>query len=143
MSAELLYSEILDEYKRLTTKEERIAYLRKQEHFGLLEFLKAVFHPKITFDVIVPEYRPAIEPAGLNFTYLDMEMRKIYRFIKNHPARPENLGADRQTSLLKIILESLHKDEAELLIKMIHKDLGVETLDTKIVKEAFPNLDLG
>ena len=72
-----------------------------------------------------------------------MEMRKIYRFIKNHPGRPPNLGADRQTSLLKIILESLHKDEAELLIKMIHKDLGVETLDTKIVKEAFPNLDLG
>ena len=72
-----------------------------------------------------------------------MEMRKIYRFIKNHPARPENLGGDRQTSLLKIILESLHKDEAELMIKMIHKDLGIETLDTKIVKEAFPNLDLG
>jgi hypothetical protein len=29
------------------------------------------------------------------------------------------------------------------MVKMIHKDLGIETLDTKMVKEAFPNLDLG
>jgi hypothetical protein len=143
MSAELLYSEILDEYKKLQTKEERIFYLRKQEHFGLLEFLKCVFHPKIIFDVIIPEYRPAIEPAGLNFTYLDMEMKKVYRFIKSHPGRPAGLSADRQTSLLKNVLESLHKDEAELMIKMIHKNLGIEELNKKIVKEAFPNLDLG
>ena len=143
MSAEILYSEILEAYEKIQTKEERITYLRKQEHFGLLEFLKCVFHPKITFDVIIPEYRPAIEPAGLNFTYLDMEMKKVYRFIKSHPGRPAGLSADRQTLLLKIILESLHKDEAELLIKMFHKNLGVESLNKKIVKEAFPNLDLG
>lgn len=143
MSAELLFSEILDEYVKLNTNEERVTLLRKHEHHTFLEFMKCVFHPKIKFDVIVPEYRPAIEPAGLNYTYLDMEMRKIYRFIKNHPERPENLSFDRQTSLLKIVLESLHKDEAELLIKMIHKDLGIESLTKKIVKESFPNLDLG
>jgi hypothetical protein len=37
----------------------------------------------------------------------------------------------------------IHKDEAELMIKMIHKNLGIEELNKKIVKEAFPNLDLG
>jgi len=72
-----------------------------------------------------------------------MEMKKVYRFIKNHPGRPAGLSADRQTSLLKNVLESLHKDEAELMIKMIHKNLGIEELNKKIVKEAFPNLDLG
>ncbi len=40
------------------------------------------FNPYVKFDVEVPEYRPSIEPAGLNHTYLDMEVSKLYRFIE-------------------------------------------------------------
>ena len=143
MSAEVLYSEIFDEYKKLTDKSEQVALLRKHDHQRFRYFLQLAFNKKIKFDVDIPTYRPAPEPAGLNFTYLDIEMAKMYRFISEHPKRPQGLTPEKQKSLILVVLESLHKDEAELLVNLIKKDLGIPTLTKKIVQEAFPDLDLG
>jgi hypothetical protein len=140
MSSEKLYSEIFEEFDTCTTKAERINCLRKYDHPRFRIFLQAVFNPDIQFDVWVPPYRPAVEPAGLNYTYLDQEMVKVYRFVKNHPSRPHGLDAERQKSLLVVILESLHKDEAALMVKMFNKDLEVKFLTVNLVKEAYPNL---
>lgn len=140
MSAEKLYSEILDEFQKATNKQERIDVLRKYDHKSFREFLVAAFHPNIQFDVGPMPYRPAPEPAGLNFTYLDMEMNKLYRFVKFHPAKPKDLTLLKQKQLLVVILESLHKDEAELLNKVLAKDLGVKFLTVNLINEAFPNL---
>lgn len=140
MSAEKLYSEIFEEFDKCTTKTERINCLRKYDHPRFRTFLKTAFDPKIEFDVEIPKYRPAPEPAGLNFTYLDLEMPKLYRFIKNHPERPLGLTKDKQTQLLLVVLESLHKDEATVLCKLIAKNLEVKFLTSNLVKEAFPGL---
>jgi hypothetical protein len=140
MSAEKLYSEIFEEFDTCTTKAERINCLRKHDHPRFRSFLKAAFDPKIVFDVEVPKYRPAPEPAGLNFTYLDLEMPKLYRFIKGHPERPVGLTKEKQTQLLLVVLESLHKDEAELLCQLVSKKIDVKFLTVNIVKEAFPGL---
>jgi hypothetical protein len=140
MSAEKLYSEIFEEFDKCTTKAERIDCLRKYDHMRFRTFLQAAFDPNVQFDVWVPPYRPAVEPAGLNFAYLDQEMAKLYRFVKGHPARPEGLDAERQKSLLVVILESLHKDEAALMVKMFNKDIEVKFLTINLVKEAFPGL---
>jgi hypothetical protein len=64
----------------------------------------------------------------------------MYRFVKNHPSRPPGLTSEKQKSLLIVVLESLHKDEADLVIKMIKKDLGVKFLTANLVSEAFPGL---
>lgn len=140
MSAEKLYSEIITEFQQATTKQERIAVLRKYDHKSFREFLIAAFHPNIQFDIEPPPYRPAPEPAGLNFTYLDMEMNKLYRFVKLHPSKPKDLTPEKQRSLLVVILESLHKDEANLLVKAFKKDLDVKFLTPNLINEAFPNL---
>ena len=142
MSSEKLYSEIFEDFEKATTKEERIAVLRKNYHPRFAEFLQMGFHPNIKFDVPIPNYRPAQEPAGLNFSYLDTEISKLYRFIEGHPKRPPELTAQKQTSILLVILESLHKDEAELLVKLMKKDLGVKFLTPKLLKEAYPNLNI-
>jgi hypothetical protein len=143
MSAEKLYSELLEEYQTLTDKTEQIALLRKHDHKRFRDFLQLAFNKNIKFDVEIPEYRPSIEPAGLNFTYLDLEMSKMYRFIVGHPNRPPQLTLEKQKRLLLVVLESLHKDEAALLVNLLNKDLGIPTLTKKIVSEAFPDLDLG
>jgi hypothetical protein len=140
MSAEKLYSEIFEDFDKCTTKNERIALLRKHDNSRFRSFLQTAFLPGIEFDVKIPKYRPAVEPAGLNFTYLDNEMDKIYRFLKNHPSRPEGLTPEKQSSLLVVILESLHKDEAELFVKLINRDLQIKFLTANLVKEAFPGL---
>lgn len=138
MSAEKLYSEVIEEFEKETTKQGRIAILRKYDHPDFREFLRAAFNPNIHFDVEVPKYRPAQEPAGLNFTYLNLEMRKLYRFVKNHPARPQGLTKDKQKQLLLVILESLHKDEAEILVRLINKKLEVKFLSSNLINEALP-----
>lgn len=140
MENEKLYSEVLDEFGRAKNKEERIAVLRKYGHPRFQSFLQAAFHPGIVFDVEIPKYRPAVEPAGLNYTYLGSEMTKMYRFVKNHPARPAGLSPEKQKSLLVVVLESLHKDEADLVVKMMNKDLQVKFLTHTLVSEAFPGL---
>jgi hypothetical protein len=43
---------------------------------------------------------------------------------------------------MAVILESLHKDEADLMVRCLKKDLGIPFLTTKLVKEAFPDINL-
>ena len=143
MSAETLYSEILEEFQTKTDENDQIAILRKHDHKRFRDFLQCVFHPGIKFDVDIPIYRPAQEPAGLNYTYLDIEMGRMYIFIVGHPKRSPDLTAQKQKSILKSVLEALHKDEADCLVKMLKKDLEIPTLTKKLVKKAFPDLDLG
>jgi hypothetical protein len=54
--------------------------------------------------------------------------------------RPPEFTADKTTQLILVILESLHKDEAAMLIKVFQKDFKVKHLTPALVKEAFPDL---
>jgi hypothetical protein len=137
MSAEKLYSEVFEEFEKAETKADRIAVLRKYDHPRFRDFLSCALNSKIEFDVEVPKYRPAEEPAGLNFTYLDIEMTKIYRFIKGHPKRPPGLTPQKQKQLLLVILEALHKDEAEIMVQLVQKKIKVNHLTIKLVQEAY------
>lgn len=142
MSSDKLFSEIFQEFQNAETKAEKIEILRKYDHPRLRDFLAIAFNPMFEFDVEIPNYRPAPEPAGLNYTYLDMEVPKLYRFIKGHPKRVANITPEKQKSLLVVVLESLHKDEADLLVKCIQKDLKINYLTPKLVKEAYPGINL-
>ena len=132
-----LFSEIFAEFEQKETKAEKMAVIRKYWHPSLRDFLEYAFNPNIVFDVEPPKkWRPAVEPAGLNVAYLDMEVPKLYRFIKDHPHRQKELSGERQTKLFTIILESLHPSESELLLKLIKKNLGVKGLTVKLIQEA-------
>ena len=136
MSAEKLYSEILEDFEAAPDKPAKLKVLREHDHKMFREFLEAVFNPDVVFDVEVTNYKPDNSPAGLNMTYLDMEMNKLYRFVKNHPRRT-NVEPKKLSRLLEIILVSLHKDEAELLVKCIKKDIKVPFLTPKMIREAY------
>ena len=47
------------------------------------------------------------------------------------------LTLKKKQSLLVVILESLHKDEAALLVGLIKKDIGVTHLTKDLVEEAY------
>jgi hypothetical protein len=143
MSSELLYSEILEEFTNAKTKEEKINVLRKNGDPRFKFFLELTLNPNVVWDVIIPErYRPAVEPAGLNYAYLDTEMSKMYRFIKNHPNRPPGYTAEKTTQQLQVILESLHKDESAILAQLIQGKYKVKGLTSALVKEAFPDINI-
>jgi hypothetical protein len=139
-----LYSEILAEFDTAPTRSGKIAVLQKHDHPRFRNFLAMVYNPDIVFEVEIPTYRPAPEPAGLNYTYLDIEVPKLYRFILGHPKlEGAVLDERKKKSLLTSTLESLHKDEAELLVKAItKKDLDVKYLTPRIIKEAYPDINI-
>lgn len=139
-----LYTEILEEFDKAPNRAEKIAVLRKYDHPRLREFFFMVYNPGVEFDVQIPNYRPANEPAGLNYTYLDIEVPKLYRFIKGHPRLEGSvLTEKKKTELLVTVLESLHKDEAALLCKVIKdKDVGVKYLTPRILVEAYQHINI-
>lgn len=132
----LLFSEIFEQIEIAVDKKSRIEILQKNDSLSLREFFRLLYDDNIEFDVEIPKYRPAIEPAGLNYTYLHSEIKKLYRFIKNEP-RAVMLTPKKKSEILVVILESLHKDEAKLLIGLINKDIGVRHLNEALVKEAY------
>jgi hypothetical protein len=137
---EYLYSEILDMFQKAETRKDKIAVLKRFEHPTFKKFLDYTFNPEIKFDVEIPEYKPSCDPAGLNVMYLDDELARVYRFIEGHPKRAAGLTPKKQTELLLVILESLHKDEAELYVRMLKKDLKIPFLTKKLLKEVYPDL---
>jgi len=144
MSSAKLYSEIFGEFEKADTRVQKIDILRKYDHPRMRLFFQFLFSPRIVFDVDIPDYRPAVEPAGLNWTYLDTEVIKLYRFIENNVFGNQrtNITPERKKSLLITVLESLHKDEAVILVNLLKKDLGIKYLTPNIVSEAFPGIDL-
>jgi hypothetical protein len=130
MSAEKLYSEVFEEFGNAKTKAERIAVLQKNDSKSFRTFLVSAFNPAVQFD------------APLPMTYLDMEMPKLYRFIKGHPQRDPNLTDSKKTELVRVILESLHKDEARLMVSLLEKKVEVRYLTVNLIKEAFPDISL-
>ena len=138
MIKDRLYSEIFEEFENAETKAQRIEILRKYRHPRFVEFLEYTFNPNIFFDAPIPQnWSPAKELAGMNATYLELEVPKLYRFIKDHPHRPKELSKQKQEKLLKTTLESLHPDEAKLLIGCMNKDLGVKFLTLRLIQEAY------
>jgi predicted metal-dependent hydrolase len=136
MIKEKLMFEILDEFEQAKTESERIAVLQKYDTHQFRHFLKNALDTTIEYDVEIPNYRPAPEPAGLNYSYLSMEMSKMYRFIKGHPSRPVGLTPKKQKQLLAVILESLHEKEAEILVNILQKKFKVNFLTQKLVQKA-------
>ena len=135
-----LMFEILDEFENVKTESERIAVLQKYDTHQFRHFLKNALDTTLEYDVEVPKYRPAPEPAGLNYTYLSMEMDKMYRFIKGHPLRAEGLTADKQRQLLVVLLESLHEKEAEILAQILQNKFKVNFLTQKLIQKALPGM---
>jgi hypothetical protein len=143
MSSEILYSEILEQFTHATTKEDKINILRRNDDPRFRFFLELVFNPNVEWDIELPHmYRPAVEPAGLNYAYLDTEMPKMYRFIKNHPNRPKEFTAEKTRSQLQVILEALHKDEAAILAQLVQGKFKLKGLTAALVKEAFPGINI-
>jgi hypothetical protein len=143
MSSEILYSEILEQFTHAKTKEEKLHVLRRNDDPRFRFFLELALNPNVEWDIQLPHmYRPAVEPAGLNYAYLDTEMPKMYRFMKNHPNRPQGFTAEKTTPQLQVILEALHKDEAAILAQLVQGKFKLKGLTAALVREAFPGINI-
>lgn len=141
MGTKRLYHEIMEEFENAESKQDKIHVLQKHGDIWFQEFLNFAFNPNVKFDIKnIPNYKPAIEPAGLNFSNLNLEIRKLYLFIPGHPKYKGPLPEKKRDAILVNMLQSINAGEAKLLEGVITKKLKIKNLTPKLVKEAFPQM---
>ena len=133
-----LFSEILGKVSKLKTKKEKVDHLQKYNTDSLRMIIKASFDPKIKWVLPTGEvpYVPNDAPEGTEHSDLAYEARKLYHYIEGGNA---GLKQNQRESMFIRLLESLHPDEADIVIaakdKILHQKY--KGLSVNVVKEAF------
>lgn len=133
----LAVSEILENASKLSKKDEKIDYLRKNYNPVLGNILKYCFEPKWEWELPPgdPPYKPSEYPDSHGMLYT--EARKMYLFLKG--GNP-NLTPLRRESLYISLLESIHPNDAKLLLAIRERKLPYKGLTINLIKEAYPGL---
>ena len=134
--------EVFDEFEQAKTKKDRMNVIQRNLSTTLVNVLELTFHPQIKWKVKeLPEsYRvPTDVLPGITYDSLNSQLRRLYMFREGNQTA-ETLTPRRREELLIQLLESIEPREAEVILGIFQKDLGVKGLDYKFVKEAFPNL---
>ena len=132
-----LISEILTKVNNAKDKPKKVAVLRENDSQPLRQILKGAFDPKIKWDLPegTPPYSENDAPAGTEHTTLYTEARRLYYFVDG----AATLSKNKKETMFIQMLESLHADDAKVLIAVKEKNLNkvYKGLTAECVKEAF------
>ena len=133
--------EVFDEFEMASTKKEKLAVIEKNLSKTLVQVFELAYHPDYQWLIteMPVEYRVPDTLPGISRCQLSTEIRKLYLFRKGD-STAEKLTAQKRKQLLLQLIESLEPREAEVVIGILSKDLGVKGLNYKFIKEAFPQL---
>ena len=133
--------EVFDEFEKAKTKKEKVEVIGKNLSPTLVKVLEYTYHPnyKWKYNEMPDNYKTPDTKPGISQAQLSTELRRIYLFQEGHPAC-EALTDRRRKELLLQFLESIEPREAEVVIGIFKKDLGVKGLTYKLVKEMFPQM---
>jgi len=131
--------EVFDEFELAKNKKERMSVIERNLSKTLVQVLELAFHPQYQWlNHEIPQgYQIKSIPAGMGYAQLSTEIRKLYMFRRGDPTA-EKLTPKKREQLLVEYLQNLEPREAEVVVGIFNKDLGVRGLDYKFVKEAFP-----
>jgi hypothetical protein len=131
--------EVFDEFELAKNYNERLDVINRNMSKTLVQVLELVFHPQYEWlHTEIPDgYQIKDVPAGMGYTQLSTELRKLYLFRKGDNTA-ETLTPKKRDQLLIEYLQNLEPREAEVVMGIFNKDLGVTGLDYKFVKTAFP-----
>ena len=132
-----LISEILTKANKANDKPKKVAVVRENDSQPLRQILKGAFDPKIKWDLPegTPPYSENDAPAGTEHTTLYTEARRLYYFVDG----AATLSKTKKETMFIQMLESLHADDAKVLIAVKEKTLNkvYKGLTAECVKEAF------
>lgn len=140
----LMISEVLQKAHSAKTKEAKVKILQENNtqtlrSLFIINFDESIV-PRVPLGEDVP-YRPNEAPKGTEHTLLEKEGAKLYRFFKGGD---DTVPQIRIESMFIQMLEGLHAEEAEILIKAINKSLHKKyRITLAVVKEAFPSIEWG
>jgi hypothetical protein len=138
-----LQSEILQAVSSAKTKAAKINLLKEYRNPALVSLLIWNFDESIKS--AIPEgdvpYTPSDKPIGDGVSRLVSQQRMLYNFVEGGNV---DLTRTRREALFIELLESLHKEEAELLCLVKDKEIGKKYRITRnVVAEAFEDIVWG
>ncbi len=133
----LSISEILAQANKIVDAEERRNFIRQHDSPALQTILKYCYDPNIVW--LLPKgpapYVPSEHVEGHGMLY--SEARKLYLFIEGGN---NNLTRNKREMLFINLLESIDKNDAELLVSIKDKELPYKLLTKKFIEKVYPGL---
>lgn len=131
--------EVFEEYKKAGSREDRLEVLKKySNHYAFRDILRGTFDDSLEFNL--PEGRPPFTPNKPESapTTLLKKHREFGLYVSG--GQGDSLPAYKRESKFIQLLEGIHPEDAEYVLKMVAKKPPVRYITKKIVQEAFPNL---
>lgn len=127
-------SEIVNQASVITSKSERVEYLKQKNSRPLRDILKLMYDKSLKFNIpnTAPPYNPSESSESHGLLY--RETRKLVYFVEGYDG--DNLPQARRESLFIQMLESVDRDDAELLIRMLTRK-PYKGITVKVLNEAF------
>ena len=138
--ARKLISEVLTEAGKIVKRDERIKFLQLNKSPGLTDILRINYDDTIVsaLPAGAPNYQQDDAPKDYQYTILNKSYTQFKYFFKGPIAN--EMKQIKRESLFLNLLETLHVEEAELLIAAKDKKMKYKGITKKLVKDAFPNL---
>ena len=138
--ARKLISEVLTDAGKIVKRDERIAFLQNNKSPGLTDILRIQYDDSIVsaLPAGAPNYRQDDAPKDYQYTILNKAYTQFKYFFKGPIAN--DMKQIKRESLFLNLLETLHTEEAELLIAAKDKKMKYKGITKKLVRDAFPNL---
>lgn len=138
-----MISEILEEASKQESQVARGQYLKDNYSVALITVLKGGFDDTVQWNLPEgdPPYRKDDAPKGFEPSNL-YKKTKLFKHFVVGSATGNTMSAIKREKLFIDVLESLHVDEANLVLAMKDKKLTgrYKGITVKLVRDAFPDL---
>lgn len=131
--------EILNKVEEVKTKKEKIDLLRHFKSEALLSVLQGAFDARIVWALPPGEVPFKAAPGEGLETALYKQVRTFYLFAENGVP---GLNQIKRETLFIQLLESIHPQDANILVHAKDKTLPYKSITPELIAEAFPELNL-
>lgn len=129
--------EILKKADELESLQDRKAFLLQHDTPAIHTILKCVYDPNVKF--LLPKGKAPYKPTEFDRQEgrLYSEIRKMYLFVEG--GNP-NLSQVKREQIFIELLESIDRNDAELLVAVKDKKLPFKNITRNLVEKTYPGL---
>lgn len=129
--------EILEQTSKKKSDKEKVEFLQNfADNATLQTILAGAYYPGIKWNL--PPGEPPFTPCDpVNAeSFLYQEAKRLYLFCEGGP----NMSSLKRESLFIELLESIHPEDAKVVLAMKEKKLPYKGVTATLIKKAFPGL---
>jgi|TARA_B100001057_G_scaffold451797_1_gene495195 hypothetical protein len=138
---ELELFEIFERFEKIKSKNERVKFLQDNSIPALKDVVRGCYDSTLEF--LLPAGTPPYTPNRPEST--PSSLRRLHRQFGDFVRGRKSQGIPQFKIERRFVqlLESIHAEDAEIVIKMINKEQPCKYLTEGLAKEAFPGLIKG